>query len=74
MLILFLQQHHGASMKIVPELLDTGAKVIDLSGDYRFNDYDIYEKWYGFKHTGKINAVYGLPEIHRKRLKAKLYC
>ncbi|WP_409198674.1 N-acetyl-gamma-glutamyl-phosphate reductase [Methanobrevibacter acididurans] len=71
--IIFTATPHGASMKIVPELLDTGAKVIDLSGDYRFNDYNIYEKWYGFKHTGKIDAVYGLPEIHRKEIKkAKL--
>lgn len=71
--IIFTATPHGASMKIVPDLLETGAKVIDLSGDYRFNDYEIYEKWYGLKHTGKIDAVYGLPEIHRKEIKkAKL--
>jgi N-acetyl-gamma-glutamyl-phosphate reductase len=67
--IIFTATPHGASMKIVPNLLETGAKVIDLSGDYRFNDLKVYEKWYGLEHTGKLNAVYGLPEIHRKEIK-----
>jgi len=56
-------------MKIVPDLLETGAKVIDLSGDYRFNDVNVYEKWYGLKHTSDIKGVYGLPELHREEIK-----
>jgi len=67
--IVFTATPHGASMKIVPEILETGSKVIDLSGDYRFNDVDTYEKWYDIKHTSPIEAVYGLPEIHRKEIK-----
>ena len=31
--VIFTSTPHGASMKIVPDLLETGAKVIDLSGD-----------------------------------------
>ena len=58
-----------ASMKIVPDLLETGAKVIDLSGDYRFNDIEVYEKWYGLKHTSDLKGVFGLPEIHREEIK-----
>ena len=53
-------------MKIVPDLLETGAKVIDLSGDYRYRDTAVYEKWYGIEHTSDAEAVYGLPEIYRK--------
>lgn len=67
--IIFTATPHGASMKIVPELLETGAKVIDLSGDYRFNDIEVYEKWYGLKHENDIEGVYGLPEIHREEIK-----
>lgn len=60
---------HGASMKIVPDLLETGAKVIDLSGDYRYRDTKVYEKWYGLEHTSDIKGVYGLPEIYRDEIK-----
>ena len=67
--IIFTATPHGASMKIVPELLETGAKVIDLSGDYRYRDTKVYEKWYGLKHTSDIKGVYGLPELYRDEIK-----
>lgn len=67
--IIFAATPHGASMKIVPALLETGAKVIDLSGDYRFKDVSIYEKWYGLEHTSDLKGVFGLPEIHRDEIK-----
>jgi N-acetyl-gamma-glutamyl-phosphate reductase len=74
--LVFVAAPHGASMKIVPELMDTGVKIVDLSGDYRFKDVSVYEKWYGFEHTDKDNipeAVYGLPEFYRDEIKkAKL--
>ena len=41
--VVFTATPHGASMKIVPEILDTGAKVVDLSGDYRYRDTEVYE-------------------------------
>lgn len=67
--IVFTATPHGASMRIVPEILETGAKVIDLSGDYRFKDIATYEKWYEIEHTSKLNAVYGLPEVYREEIK-----
>lgn len=67
--IVFTATPHGASMKIVPEILETGSKVIDLSGDYRYKDTAVYEKWYGMKHTDEAEAVYGLPEIYRDEIK-----
>ena len=69
----FCATPHGASMKIVPELYEKGMKIIDLSGDYRFEDIKMYEEWYNLEHTGKLDAVYGLPELHRESIKkAKL--
>ncbi|WP_421078242.1 N-acetyl-gamma-glutamyl-phosphate reductase [Methanothermococcus sp. Ax23] len=69
----FCATPHGASMKIVPELYEKGMKIIDLSGDYRFEDIATYEEWYNLEHTGKLDAVYGLPELHREDIKkAKL--
>ncbi len=67
--LVFTATPHGASMKIVPELIEEGLKVVDLSGDYRFEDTHVYEKWYGFKHTNPLDAVYGLPEINRAEIK-----
>lgn len=57
---------HVASMEIVPRLLATGMKVIDLSADYRLKDPGVYEQWYGHVHTDPTrlgSTVYGLPEL-----------
>ncbi len=65
---------HGASLKIVPKLLEH-SRVIDLSADFRFSDYAIYEKHYGAHASKELceKAVYGLPELHRKKIaKAEL--
>ena len=72
--VVFTATPHGASMKIVPKILETGAKVVDLSGDYRYRDTEVYEKWYGMEHTDKENeGVFGLPELYRDEIKkAKL--
>ena len=55
--VVFTATPHGASMNIVPSILDAGSKVIDFSGDYRFNDINVYEKWYNLKHTGYRKSV-----------------
>ena len=72
--VVFTATPHGASMKIVPKILETGAKVVDLSGDYRYRDREVYEKWYGMEHTDEENeGVFGLPELYRDEIKkAKL--
>ena len=72
--VVFTATPHGASMKIVPSILETGTKVVDLSGDYRYRDNEVYEKWYGMEHTDKENkGVFGLPELYRDEIKkAKL--
>lgn len=66
--VIFVAAPHGASMDIVPKLLESGCRVIDLSGDYRLGSVEVYEKWYGKKHTDPENlskAVYGLTELNR---------
>ncbi len=61
--IVFTAVPHGTAMQVVPELLDSGVKVIDLSADYRLKS-DVFEKVYKIKHTDPRNAVYGIPELH----------
>lgn len=74
--LVFLAVPHTVALKLVPEFLDKGIKVIDLSADYRFDSADIYEKWYGLKHSQPQllkEKVYGLPELYRDKIKkAKL--
>ncbi len=65
----FTATPHGASMNIVPELMEKGIKVVDLSGDYRFDDIRLYEKYYNLKHENPLDAVYGLPEMYREQIK-----
>ncbi|HHT18770.1 MAG: N-acetyl-gamma-glutamyl-phosphate reductase [Euryarchaeota archaeon] len=65
----FTATPHGASMNIVPELVEKGIKVVDLSGDYRFDDVGVYEKWYGLEHKKPLEAVYGMPEMYRDKIK-----
>ncbi len=66
--VVFLCLPHGQSMQVAPALLENNCKVIDLSGDFRYNNLDLYEKWYGLTHTAKeenTQAVYGLPEFFK---------
>ncbi len=66
----FTATPHGTSMGIVPGLLESGIRVVDLSGDFRFSDVAVYERYYGTKHTAReTKAVYGLPELHRAEIK-----
>ncbi len=63
---------HGLSMDVVPKLLATGKKVVDLSGDYRLKDSGLYPQWYGYRHrcTGWLEkSVYGLPEVKGVEIK-----
>ena len=72
----FLCLPHEASLEEVPKLLSAGKRVIDLSGAYRLKDPSDYEAYYGFSHTYPEllkEAVYGLPELFREKVKgAKL--
>jgi N-acetyl-gamma-glutamyl-phosphate reductase len=69
--LVFLALPHTVSMKVAPQFLKKGKKVIDLSADYRLPP-ETYEEWYGAKHADKGNipqAVYGLPELNRDKIK-----
>lgn len=71
--VVFTALPHGQSMEIVPMLAEQGVKVIDLSGDFRYNDPAIYEKWYGIRHTHPElmqEAIYGLCELYREEIRS----
>ena len=77
-----LATEHELSMRLVPQLLGEGYRVVDMSGAFRLKDPKLYEEWYGFEHTSPDllkEAVYGLPEflgeeIRKARLVANPGC
>jgi len=65
--VVFLATPPVASMNLDPGLMCSGAKVIDLSADYRLKDPQEYKRWYGHEHTDPENlgrAVYGMNELY----------
>lgn len=67
----FLALPHGQAMEIAPKL-PTNVKVIDLSGDFRLSDADVFAKHYGREHTAieaQAEFVYGLTETNREAIK-----
>ena len=69
--VAFLALPHMESQKAVPVLRRHGRKVVDLSADYRLRDAADYTVWYKTPHVdpaGLAEAVYGLPELHRKAI------
>ncbi len=70
--LFFLALPHGASQEAVQFFHVRGKMVIDLSADFRLKDPEVYREWYGVRHgcpSVLEKAVYGLPEIHRDRIK-----
>jgi N-acetyl-gamma-glutamyl-phosphate reductase len=70
--VVFLSLPDGLAQGIVPTLMEKGCQVLDLSADYRFSDLETYQTWYGGQrsdHHWVQQAVYGLPEIYRDRLR-----
>ncbi|HET7435194.1 MAG TPA: N-acetyl-gamma-glutamyl-phosphate reductase [Thermoanaerobaculia bacterium] len=70
--IVFLATPNEFSAELVPQLLDAGMKVIDLSGAFRLGEPSLYPSWYGFAHARPEllgEAVYGLPEWCNGELK-----
>lgn len=69
--LVFLAVPHKAAMAAAPALLEAGAKVVDLSADFRIHDVAVYEKWYALHTAPQLlaEAVYGLPEFYRDEVK-----
>jgi N-acetyl-gamma-glutamyl-phosphate reductase common form len=67
----FFALPHGQAMEIAPKL-PSNMKVIDLSGDFRLTDAEVFAKHYGREHSA-MNAqsgfVYGLTETNREAIK-----
>jgi N-acetyl-gamma-glutamyl-phosphate reductase len=72
--VVFCALPHATTQVVLKDLIGRRGdlKVIDLSADFRLADPAAYAKWYGHGHQALAlqgEAVYGLTEIHRDRIK-----
>ncbi|MDI9246606.1 N-acetyl-gamma-glutamyl-phosphate reductase [Marinobacter sp. CHS3-4] len=70
--LVFFATPHGVAMRMMPELMAAGARVVDLSADFRLKDLDVWANWYGMPHESAEwadKAVYGLPEVARESIR-----
>ena len=70
--VVLLGLPHQVSAQKVPEILATGARIVDLSGDFRLRSAAAYRRYYHADHPAPEllgGVVYGLPELHRERLR-----
>ncbi|MBI4511947.1 MAG: N-acetyl-gamma-glutamyl-phosphate reductase [Deltaproteobacteria bacterium] len=67
---------HKVTAAKVPELVATGVKIVDMSGDFRLRDAGLYERYYGARHPHPEllgTFAYGLPEIFRETIHKSKY-
>jgi [amino group carrier protein]-6-phospho-L-2-aminoadipate/5-phospho-L-glutamate reductase len=70
--VVFSALPHGESVKVVPALVATGIRVVDLSADFRLRDPSHYQTWYGYDHPAKDlldKFIFGIPELNRDEIK-----
>ncbi|MCR8924396.1 N-acetyl-gamma-glutamyl-phosphate reductase [Dasania sp. GY-MA-18] len=70
--VVFFATPHNVAMNMMPQLLDQGIRVVDLSADFRIRDAALWSQWYGEPHACPeilAQAVYGLPEVNREQIK-----
>ncbi|HEY2847007.1 MAG TPA: N-acetyl-gamma-glutamyl-phosphate reductase, partial [Pyrinomonadaceae bacterium] len=71
--VAFFALPHGQALDLIP-LLASNVKAIDLSGDFRIDDAEIFEKYYKLKRSDKQSGfVYGLTETNREAIKDASY-
>lgn len=70
--VVFFATPHGVAMKHAKALLASNTKIIDLAADFRLQNLEQFEKWYGLQHACPdvlAESVYGLAELNREKIK-----
>lgn len=71
--LVFAALPHGHSQRLAAEILDKGIPFVDLGADFRLNDAETYERWYGHAHEAPAllgEFVYGIPELNRSAIRS----
>ncbi len=69
--VVFTALPHKMPMRLAPEILHRGCRLVDLSADFRFNEAAVYEAAYQpHAFPGLLaEAVYGLSEVYTDRIR-----
>ena len=68
----FLAVPHRAAMTQIDRWIGQAKQVIDLTADFRLDDTEVYQRYYGNAHTATRllrDFVPGIPELHRENLR-----
>lgn len=70
----FFALPHGQAISQIPQL-PSNVRAIDLSGDFRIDDAEVFTKYYKLDHPGEIQSkfVYGLTETNREAIRSAQY-
>lgn len=70
--VVFASMPHGLSQELAATCDKDGKVFIDLGADFRLDEAEVYEKWYGKEYVHAElheKAVYGLSEVYREDIK-----
>ena len=70
--LVFAALPHGHSQRIASGILDRGIPFVDLGADFRLDESETYERWYGHAHEAPDlldSFVYGIPELNRAAIR-----
>jgi N-acetyl-gamma-glutamyl-phosphate reductase common form len=73
--VAFFALPHGQALSLIPQL-PSNLKVVDLSGDFRINDADVFKQFYKLEHHAldlQKKFVYGLTEMYREAIRTAQY-
>jgi len=71
--LVFFATPNGVAMGEARPVLDAGARIVDLSADFRIRDVAEWERWYKTRHAAPelvAQAVYGLCEVNREKIRS----
>src|SRR4249919_963215 len=71
--LIFAALPHGHSQRLAAEILGKGIPFVDLGADFRLDEAETYERWYGHAHEAPAllgEFVYGIPELNRDAIKS----
>jgi N-acetyl-gamma-glutamyl-phosphate reductase common form len=76
--VAFLAMPHKTTAKVVLDILDSGVRIVDLSGDFRLRDPAAYARFYGVEHPAPRMLTegaftYGMPELNREAIRQARY-
>jgi len=73
--IVFFALPHGQAMNLVPQL-PSGVKVVDISGDFRISDPEVFRQFYRLDHSAveiQRQFIYGMTETNREQICSAAY-